>query len=104
MLCLCGAEKYTAGTIPKPVANTPDADIWDCNNNYTQVIIISNILSNEMVHVSQCKTAGNMWKTLVTIHEVKGHETMLVVIRNLLHTIAEENTDMNEHLNKLLGY
>ena len=104
MLCQCGAEKYTAGTIPKPAGNTPDADIWDYNNNYTEVIIISNILSNEMVHVSQCETVGDMWKILVTVHEAKGHETMLAVIQNLLHTIAEENTDMNEHLNMLLGY
>ena len=33
MLGLCGAEKYTVGMIPKPAANTPDADIWDYNNN-----------------------------------------------------------------------
>ena len=90
--------------MPKPAANTPDADIWDYNNNYAQVIIVSNVLSNEMVHVSQCETTGDMWKTLVTVQEAKGHETMLAVIWNLLHTIAEENTDMNEHLNKLLGY
>ena len=77
---MCGAEEYTAGTMPKPAANTPDADIWDYNNNYAQVIIVSNVLSNEMVHVSQCETTGDMWKTLVTIHEAKGHETMLAVI------------------------
>jgi hypothetical protein len=54
-----------------------------------------------MVHVSQGDTTSIMWKILVAIHEVKGHQTMIVVIQNLLHTIVEENADINEHLNKL---
>lgn len=57
-----------------------------------------------MVHVSQSTTASEMWKSLVAVHEAKGHQTMIAVICNLLHTIAEEHMDINKHLNKLLGY
>jgi hypothetical protein len=100
---LCRVEKYAVGTIPKP-ADTASAEIWEYNNNYTQVIITSNITSTQMIHVSQYNMSGNMWKSLIAVHEAKGHQTMIAVIQNLLHTIAGENADINEHLNTLLGY
>ena len=84
--------------------NGPMGDTWDYNNNHAQVIIVSDILSFEMVHVSQCATASAMWRSLVAVHKAKGHQTMIMMICNLLHTIADENTDINNHLNKLLGF
>jgi hypothetical protein len=84
--------------------DTTSGEIWEYNNNYAQVNITRNITSLRMVHMSQYNTAGNMWKSLITVHKVKDHQTMIAVIQNLLHTIAEENTDINKHLNTLLGY
>jgi hypothetical protein len=103
ILCLCGAERYAAGTIGKPI-NPVGSEIWEYNDNYAQVIIVSNISSTEMVHVSQCGNAHAMWTSLEAVHEAKDHQTMIVVIQNLFHTIAEENSNINEHLNKLLHY
>jgi hypothetical protein len=91
------------GTILQP-ADAAGREIWDYNDNYMQVIIVTNVSPSEMVHVSQHNTTTEMWNSLVAVHEVKGHQTMIAVICNLLHTIAEEHTDINEHLNKLLGY
>jgi hypothetical protein len=100
---LCRVDKYTVGTILQP-ADAAGREIWDYNDNYMQVIIVTNVSPSEMVHVSQHNTTTEMWNSLVAVHEVKGHQTMIAVICNLLHTIAEEHTDINEHLNKLLGY
>lgn len=105
VLRLCGAEKYAAGTIVKPKDPMPmDSKIWEYNDNYAQVIIVSNISSMEMVHISQCDNAHAMWTSLEAVHEAKGHQTIIAVIRNLFHTIAEENANINKHLNKLLHY
>jgi hypothetical protein len=41
-LCLCGIEVYTEGKIQRPQSGK-DAENWDFNNNYTQVLIINNI-------------------------------------------------------------
>jgi len=103
VLLLCRVDKYATGSIPRPT-EVEAGETWDYNDNYAQVIIVSNISSTEMVHVSQCNTASAMWKSLIAVHEAKGHQTMIAVIQNLLHTIAEENSDINIHLNKLLGY
>jgi hypothetical protein len=87
ILRLCRADKYAAGTIQHP-ADAVSGDIWDYNDNYAQVIIVSNVSSLEMVHISQWNTAGAMWKSLVAVHEAKGHQTIIAVIQNLLHTIV----------------
>lgn len=77
---------------------------WDYNNNLAQVVIMNNISSSEMFHVSQCVNAHAMWKSLEAVHEAKGHQTIIAVIHNLFHTIAEETDNINKHLNRLLCY
>jgi hypothetical protein len=39
-----------------------------------------------------------------TKRDTKGHQTIVALIHNLFHTIAEENTNINGHLNKLKSY
>ena len=75
---------------------------WEFNDNYAQVIITNNITSTAMVHVGQCTTAQAMWESLEAVHESKGHQTIVSIIRNLFHTSAEEN--INDHLNQLKQY
>ena len=57
-----------------------------------------------MVHVVQCKTAQTVWQNLEAIHESKGHQTIISIIRNLFHTKAEEGSNITEHLAKLKEY
>jgi hypothetical protein len=57
-----------------------------------------------MVHVGQCDTAKGMWDNLEAVHESKGHQTIVSIIRNLFHTKADETSDINEHLNQLKIY
>ena len=77
------------------------SDNWDYNDNLAQVVIMNNISSLEMVHVSQCVNVHAMWKSLEAVHKAKGHQTIIAVIRNLFHTIVD---NINEHLNRLLCY
>ena len=103
VLRLCGVETYAKGKIQCP-ADAAEAENWKYNDNYAQVMIINNITSTEMVHVGQCDTAKAMWDNLEVVHESKGHQTIVSIIRNLFHTKADEDSDINEHLNQLKQY
>lgn len=102
VLCLCGVEEYVEGRVIQP----DDAVIainWSYNDDYAQVIM-NNITSTEIIHVGQYITAQAMWYSLEAVHESKGHQTILSIIQNLFHTKADEDLDMNSHLNHLKQY
>ena len=103
VLRLCGVEAYAQGKVDRPT-DIKNVKNWEFNDNYAQVMIINNIASTEMVHVSQCTTAKAMWESLEAVHESKGHQTIVSIIRNLFHTKASEDSNINEHLNQLKKY
>ena len=45
-----------------------------------------------------------MWDNLEAVHESKGHQTIVSIIRNLFHTKADEDSNISEHLNQLKIY
>ena len=100
VLRLCGVLAYVGGKIPIP-GDTKSAKNWEFNDNYAQVMIINNITSPETVHTSQCLTAKAMWESLEAVHKTKGHQTVVLIIWNLFHTKAEEDSNIGEHLNQL---
>jgi len=103
VLRMCRVLKYVDGLIPKP--DDPDeAENWEDNDNYAQVIIVTNISTTEMIHVSQCDTARAMWISLEAVHEAKGLETAIAIGRNLFCVIANDSTNIVEHLNTLKTY
>ena len=55
-LQICGVEAYAEGKFGKP-ADATITQNWEYNDNYTQVVIIINISSNEMIHMMNCNTA-----------------------------------------------
>jgi hypothetical protein len=103
MLCYFRIEEYVVGTIYHPEDDVDSAKNWDYNDNYTQMIIVNNIASMEMVHIGQCENAKAMWDSLEAVHKSKGHQTIVSVIRNLFHTHATED-NISDHFNKLKEY
>jgi hypothetical protein len=104
MLRYCCIEEYIVGTIYHPENDIDSTKNWDYNDNYTQMMIVNNITSMEMVHIGQCKNAKAMWNSLETVHKSKGHQTIVSVIQNLFHTHATEDNNISDHLNKLKEY
>ena len=45
-----------------------------------------------------------MWDSLETVHKSKGHQTIVSIIQNLFHMKADEDSDINGHLNQLKQY
>ena len=102
---LCGVEGYANGTIKRPNnADIEQATNWDYNDNYAQFVIVNNVASSEMVHIGQCATAHEIWLNLEAVHESKGHQTAIAITRNLFRQVAEENTNIIEHLSTLKTY
>jgi hypothetical protein len=50
-----------------------DARNWEHNDNFAQMIIMTNIEQNQSIHISQCDTAHAMWMNLEAVHESKGN-------------------------------
>ena len=67
-------------------------------------IIITNVRVAQVTHITRCKTSHQMWKNLEDFHESKGHTTAITINQNLFHTIAEEGSNIPEHLTKMKEY
>lgn len=105
ILTMCGLKGYVKGEIrrPDPTIDSNGANIWAFKDNYAKNLITSNIGPSQMVHISQCTTAHEIWKNLVTVHDPKDRQTMISYFRGLFHTTAHED-DILEHLTKLKLY
>ena len=101
--CLCGVEGYANRTIKRP-EDAEQVSNWDYNDNYAQFVIVNNIALSEMVHIGQCLTAHDIWLNLEAVHESKGHQMAIAITWNLFHQVAEENTNVIEHLSTLKTY
>jgi len=101
-----GAEEYFTGNVTQPdkSLNSRAACNWTFNNAFTKVIITNNIASSQKVHVSRCKTACEMWQNLATVHESKGHQTLVTFMCNLYRCNAEDGDNIVEHITKLKGW
>jgi transposase InsO family protein len=99
--------QYVDGTKPMPIpANkaSPTDDEkeakekWKEGDMSAQNQIILTIGKEEMVHTSRATTAKEMWDALSLIHEAKGGTSVISTLRLLFRTIAEEDTNIEEHL------
>jgi transposase InsO family protein len=100
VLSLADLEEYVDGKIACP-KDPIQAKNWKFNDMYAQTLIMNNISELEMIHVGHCKTANLMWTELQAVHESKGHQTLVAILRNLFHTVASDQTDITIHLTKM---
>ena len=96
-------EEYMYGNLKHP-DNPIQAENWDHNDRFTCSIIINNVNVVQVTHITHCKTSHQMWRNLEDIHESKGHTTAITINRNPFHTIAEEGSNILEHLTKMKEY
>ena len=98
-------EGYANGTIKCPNnANAEQVSNWDYNDNYAQFVIVNNVVLSKMVHIGLCATAHKIWLNLEAMHKSKGHQMAIMITQNLFHQVADENTNIIEHLSTLKIY
>jgi hypothetical protein len=102
-LCICGLEGYAEGVIKCPKVPLA-AKHWDFDDSRAQFIIINNVTSSQMVHIGLCSTTQKMWLNLEAIHKAKSHHSAIANICNLLCVVADEDTNIGDHLMTLKTY
>jgi len=98
-----GVLNYIAGTVTHPDINMDHQGWknWGSNNAYTHMQIQCNLQDVQMVHINQCKTAFEMWRSLEGVHDNKGHQALVIYMRNLYCLTTKEGDNIVEHLNKM---
>ena len=106
LLALCEVESYVLGEILQPSREQDPVghDNWKKNDNYAKHLITQNVADEPLVHIQHRSSSHTAWRNLETIYEDKSQETAVAIIRNLWHTTAKEDEDINEHLTNLKKY
>ena len=106
MLKLCSVKPYIQGKVKcsEETIEPEGADNWAFNNTYAKLLFTNNIKPAQMVHVGQCSTSHKMWASLMAVYESKGHQTTILYMYNLFHTMANKGDNISDHLNKLKQY
>lgn len=78
---------YADGTLPCP-DNLIDARNWEYNDNFAQMLIMTNIATTQNIHISQCETAAAMWTNLEAVHESKGNQAAMAIITKHLEPLC----------------
>jgi hypothetical protein len=99
----CGMLDYIMGTIEHLnfSVNPQGWHNWGSNDAFTRMQIQCNLTDAQMVHVNKCKTALGMWRSLEGMHDTKGHQALVVYMRNLYCLATEEGNNIVKHLNKM---
>jgi hypothetical protein len=76
----CDITKYVMGTIAWPLQHfdSEGAANWDRNDAWAQQVIISNVTSSQMNHISSKETAEAMYSALADTHDNKAVGNRLV--------------------------
>jgi hypothetical protein len=83
----------------KPPSDPSASAIWEEKDIIAQELITTAIRDEQVIHVSTCNTAAEMWDALRIIHEPQGQQSIISTKRALYSAQAKEGTDIAAHLN-----
>jgi hypothetical protein len=98
---------YVDGTETKPEpTGKAEADAlalkkWIKADNKAQTRIELTVSDEEMIHLSGATTAAQMWSQLRMVKERKGNLGIMAARRRLYRMVAEEDTDIREHVSQM---
>ena len=100
---VCGLHNYVDSTIQCPNKDTDPirASNWSYNNDYTKKAICDHISHTQKYHITNCKTAQEMWSNLQAIHQACGNQTKNQLMHKLTDTKASEGDDIIKHLYRI---
>src|SRR6266852_5279991 len=100
---VCGLRGYVNGEISCPDAGSDPvgADNWQYNDDYTKKVICDRVSRGQKHHLTNCKTAHEMWSNLKAIHQACGDQTENQLMRELTDTKANEGDNIIKHLAKI---
>ena len=91
------AFEIATGVTPQP-QDPDDTAVWTQKDSLTQEIITLAIEDKQVLSVSECNTAAEMWESLCAIHEPCGQQSILSTKCALYSAQAKEGSDIASHL------
>ena len=83
----------------RPSENSPNEfKKWSQRERIATILIQNNIESEQMVHVSNCLSVAEMWKSLKQVYETHSIQTAVELKRKLATMKASYNTDVRKYL------
>src|ERR1700724_2534735 len=103
---LCELLPIVTGTLLLPNADVqPDnAKSWLFNDRFPKVLIRKSVGADQFINITHRDTYNSMWKSLISVHEARGHQTAMAIHRALTQTHAEEVDDIITHVHRLKEY
>jgi hypothetical protein len=95
-----GAYQIVTGITPRPQDPAAAAD-WDLKDQIRKEMITTGIKDEQVIHISECVTAAQMWDALRIIHEPRSQQTIISTMKVLYSTKAAENADIPTHLHQM---
>ena len=86
---------------PDPAVDSQKAVVWHANDMYAQILIVSNIAKDQMVHVAWLNTAHEIWTSLRAIHKTKDYSSAIALQCGLFEQHCQEGGDVVAHLTKI---
>ncbi|KAK0220049.1 hypothetical protein IW262DRAFT_1273196, partial [Armillaria fumosa] len=105
-----GLLRYAEGTDMKPIAAIPKAPTaeetakiwqWEEMDGKVQTQIELTLSDMQMIHIAGTITAAEMWKQLKLVKEARGKLGILSYHHCLYRTVADESTDIVEHITEM---
>ena len=62
------------------------------------LLLTNNVEKDQMNHINHCNTFHEMWKCLKAVHESRRHQTIILYIWSLIHTIANDDNNISDYL------
>jgi hypothetical protein len=101
IFAISGIEPYVYGQLPCPdsAVDCQMAEVWCTNDMYAQILVMSNILKDQMVHVAWLNTASEIWVSLHAIHKTKDYG----VVSKALSVESGINSDWESTKGEFVG-
>jgi gag-polypeptide of LTR copia-type len=101
---LCGlAPMIVNGTLPCPDkgVDPENYESWQLNNRFARQMLRKSVEESQMVYMSHSTNAHQMWRSLCSIYDTRGFQTIISTSRVLFSTMASEEDDIEKHIKRL---
>ena len=87
--------------VPKlDISNVTVLAKWTDKDKKAKTLLFMSVDNDNLVHLSDSKTAAQMWDNLRAVYEVKGLQMIIVLRYSLYHLATDSNNNIPKHLIK----
>ena len=90
---------HVVSHVPKPnITDVTALAEWTDKDENMKMLLFMSMGNDNLVHLSDSKTAAQMWDNLRAVYKVKGHQTVIALRHSLYHLAANNDNNIPMHL------